>query len=343
MFLDYDALKNWFDQEKRDFPWRKNPTAYSVWVSEVMLQQTRASYVVPYFEKWMKEFPSLSSLAKAPLEKVIKLWEGLGYYQRARNLHKGALQIMQKYKGEIPSSYEELKTIQGIGDYTGRAILAFAFQKREIALDANVKRVFSRLFAIEERIDSKEAQKKLFIKAEALQKQSPHLLAEPFIELGALICQKNPLCFRCPLKESCVAHKKKQEKKYPILPVKKEILFLQRAVFLLEYEGYLLVKKEREKNLMKDLYEFFYQEYLLQSPLKWEKQIEEILFMKGQFQRRLPAVKQGFTRYQVLLYPFFFLIKEPSTPLGFEWVEKKELKNLPFSSGHRKILQQFLV
>ncbi len=342
MLLDYDALKKWFEQEKRDFPWRKNPSPYAVWISEVMLQQTRASYVISYFTRWMKQFPTVASLAEAPLEKVIKLWEGLGYYQRARHLHLGAKKIVQEHKGEVPSTPEALKMIPGIGEYTRNAILAFAFSKKEIAIDANVKRVFSRLFSIEERLDTKKAKEKLFAIQKTIQKESFHSLAEPFIELGALICLKKPLCMQCPLKTNCQAFQQKEVEKYPVLPPKKEILLLKRAIFLLEYQGHILVQKVREEKLMKDLYQFFYEEYLLQSFTNWEKRIAETLSMTVSFERRFLPVKQSFTRYRALLYPFLFSVKKPVTPFGFEWIEKEELKKLPFCSGHRKILQQYL-
>ena len=136
-------LHAWFEENKRDFPWRKEPTPYHVLVSEIMLQQTRASVVIPYFEKWMRRFPSVQALAEADLDEVIKLWEGLGYYSRARNLYAAAVQIEREFGGKIPDSKEELSRIRGLGPYTVGALLSFGFNKRAVAVDGNVTRVLA--------------------------------------------------------------------------------------------------------------------------------------------------------------------------------------------------------
>ncbi len=150
MFLaDAHKLYHWFAVNKRNFPWRKDKTPYAVWVAEVMLQQTRAAVVVEYFIRWMKRFPTVESLANAPIEEVIKLWEGLGYYQRARNLHQGAKQVVDLYGGMVPQDKEKLFQIQGLGPYTVSAILAFAFGEKKVPIDGNIKRVFSRYFLLE--------------------------------------------------------------------------------------------------------------------------------------------------------------------------------------------------
>ena len=155
-----DVLNSWFEQNQRELPWRINRTPYRVWISEVMLQQTRASVVVPYFLKWMELFPDMNALAKAPLDLVIKTWEGLGYYSRARNLLEAAKWIVKEFNGQIPSTKADLLKIKGFGPYTAAAVLSFAFKQKEIAVDGNVLRVIARYACIEKDI------KKLSVKRE---------------------------------------------------------------------------------------------------------------------------------------------------------------------------------
>ena len=153
-------LKRWFLDQKRDFPWRENPSPYAVWVSEVMLQQTQAAVVISYFERWMQRFPTIQALADAPLEDVIKEWEGLGYYARARNLHAGARYVVENYEGQLPANAEQLYKIKGLGHYTVGAILSFAFQQRKAAVDGNVLRVLARYYGITDDIGKSATVKK---------------------------------------------------------------------------------------------------------------------------------------------------------------------------------------
>jgi A/G-specific adenine glycosylase len=201
------SLNTWFEENRRAFPWREDPTPYSVWVSEVMLQQTRASVVVPYFERWMITFPSVAALAVAPIEQVIKMWEGLGYYSRARNLHRGAQQIVDDFGGVIPSTKEELLKIRGLGPYTVAAILSFGFKQRAAAVDGNVLRVITRYAWIDQDIQ-KVATKRVvaeFVES-FLDEKQPWVTSEALIELGATICTPAPRCALCPIQSGCAAY-----------------------------------------------------------------------------------------------------------------------------------------
>jgi len=307
-----------------------------------MLQQTRVSAVIPYYLKWMKEFPTLLDLAKAPTEKIIKLWEGLGYYQRARNLQTGAKQITQDHQGVIPEDPKKLEKIKGIGPYTLNAILALGFHKTNVALDGNVKRVLARFFAIQEDLQKAEGKKKLEEAAQKVASKTPFPIAEALIELGALVCQKKPICSKCPLQKDCEAKKLQKVEDYPVSSKRQETIKLKRVVFLLEYKEHLLVKKEQEEKVMKDLYQFLYDAYEIKSGKTWEKFLQEKYNTVSFFLERLLPVKQSYTKYQVTLYPLHFKVEKPYTPLGFEWAAKKELEAFPFSAGHRKILHQWL-
>ncbi len=331
-------LNKWFLENRRDFPWRKDPTPYKVWISEVMLQQTRASVVVSYFETWMELFPDVQTLANAPIEKVIKAWEGLGYYERARNLHRGAKQILEQFQGEIPSIEEKLKTISGLGPYTIGAILSFGFKKRAAAVDGNVVRVLSRYFCIEENVCKLAVKRKITQGAKAiLDPDEPWVTMEALIELGATICTPKPLCKICPLESNCLGKEKAE-----YLPIKNETqkpTLLKRIVIWLEIDGKVLIKKEDRGKVMADLYQFPYFEM---DEIWGLKRIEEEISRTFGFEtvtmEKLPRVTHTFTRFKSELYPIRCLIKTFKEIPSHDWVKKEQLTELPFSSGHRRIL-----
>ncbi len=322
-----DELKAWFLEVKRDFPWRENPSPYEVWVSEIMLQQTQASVVIPYFLHWMREFPDIESLAAAPIEKVIKAWEGLGYYSRARNMHEGAKYIVECFGGRVPGKEEELKKIKGLGPYTIGAILSFAFHKKKAAVDANVHRVISRYFLSEKRVPE--------LTEGILPDREPHVVMEALIELGALVCKKRPECFVCPLKEKCLARAKEMTEMIPTPKDKKKTIVLLRHIAILRFDKHVLVRKEKRGKVMADLYEFPY----------FEQKIDQsqLFGLNVVYGGDLPKVTHTFTKYRAHLYPSIWQVKAGEPVDGYEWILWDELKKLPFSSGHRKILNSMEV
>lgn len=331
-----EEIKNWFLANRREFPWRENPSPYEVWVSEVMLQQTRASVVVPYFLRWLTRFPTLEALSEAQEDEVIKLWEGLGYYSRARNLLAGAKEVVANYGGALPDTLEELLKIKGIGSYTAGAILSFAFHKKAAALDANVMRVLARYTLFQEEVTRGRGklEKRLL---DLLPEEEPHIVMEGLIELGALICQKEPKCSICPIASNCLALEKGMEGELPLLLKRKETVTLHRLVACIESEGFFLLKKNEKGKIMADLWEFPFVE-------KGEKSLElfdKLLGVKLTLQRELPLEKQFFTHYKVLLYPNYFLSDKKPVE-GYEWVLKKDFLKLPFSSGHFRIARELL-
>jgi A/G-specific adenine glycosylase len=254
-----NELKKWFSIHKRDLPWRENPSPYRVWVSEIMLQQTQASVVIPYFERWMTRFPTVESLASAPIEEVIKLWEGLGYYARARNLHQGARYVVEKHQGIIPNTAEQLAPIKGLGDYTIGALLSFAFHQRAAAVDGNVIRVLSRYLAIEEDVAKQPTLRKIRAEAQKmLPVEEPWIIVEALIELGATICQKKPKCSECPIRKGCQGFVKGIAQNLPYKSTKSETIALYRLVPIIEHEGCILIRKVGEGEIMSDLHEFPY-------------------------------------------------------------------------------------
>lgn len=339
-FFDIDALLSWFRKNKRVLPWRDRPTPYRVWVSEVMLQQTRVNVVIPYFERWMTLFPDIYSLAKADFADVIKAWEGLGYYSRVRNLHLGAQQIISDYNGEVPSTYEELSRIRGLGPYTTHAIMAFAFGKKVPCVDGNVVRVLTRYYALADDITASKTKKLIWEIALGIAGRSvTSEFAESMIELGALICQKKPACPVCPLQGSCLAYKLDKQNELPFKGKKISYTQLIRAAFILERQNKILVRRGKKGEIMEDLYEFPYID-LEKKPTPTEM----IAFVASQFakdanfQKALPVVKHSFTRYRVDLHPFHFSLGTELGHLEGEWVDREKVSFLTFSSGHKRIL-----
>lgn len=250
-------LKAWFYKHRRDLPWRSDLSGYRVWVSEVMLQQTQVSVVIPYFERWMQKYPSIEALAKASEDDVIKAWEGLGYYSRARNLHKAAQDICNRFNGIMPKTKQELLKIKGIGTYTAGAIAAFAFGEKVTAVDGNVRRVLSRLYMIEDSIDARTGQKKVEEYAEKLLCcDEPAGVVEGLIELGALVCQKVPKCWLCPLQKECQALKHGKTDLIPLRKKNPKITQIHRLVWVLIQSGRVLIRREQKNGVMQGLWHF---------------------------------------------------------------------------------------
>lgn len=334
--LNLKLLKQWFLAHKRALPWREDITPYRVWISEVMLQQTQADVVIPYFLRWMERFPTVESLANASLEEVIKMWEGLGYYSRARNLYAGAKQIIGEFGGKIPNTSSELFKIKGLGPYTVGAILNFAFHQKMAALDGNAIRVLARLLNFQNDLSKPASLKLLTQLAEnILPDEEPWIISEALIELGARICKKKPNCQLCPLKAHCISFREGNSLSLPFKSNKTIITPIFRSVAILFSQGKILIKKESGKKIMADLCEFPYLEGKEKNLSKW---VEDELSLKICSEIPLSKEKQAFTRYRVELTPILFNIKEPLPVESYHWKTVDELKKLAFSSGHKRIL-----
>jgi A/G-specific adenine glycosylase len=305
-----------------------------------MLQQTRSSVVIPYFDRWMRLFPDPFTLAAAPLEQVIKAWEGLGYYSRARHLHEGAKQIVKQFGGTLPHQREELAKIKGLGIYTINAILSFAFHQRAAPVDGNVIRVLSRYFLIEDDIGKQTTKKQIQEKADQLlDTKKPWITAEALIELGATVCQTKPLCDFCPLQGSCLALKQNRTEDLPLKTKEQIVTILARSVAVIEHQGALLLRKGGPKRVMADLYEFPYFEGL---ELPLITHLKNTFELETLFIRSLPFVQHRFTRYAAHLFPIHLQALSRPSIADFEWISLERIQQLPFSAGHRRILDDFL-
>ena len=253
-----ETLLNWFAENRRNLPWRDHPTPYQVWISEVILQQTRVSQGYDYYLRFVKKWPTVTDLAAATEEEVLKMWQGLGYYSRARNLHQCARQVVEQYGGEFPADYDKLLKLKGIGAYTAAAIASIAFNLPHAVVDGNVYRVLSRLFDIDTPININEGQT-LFAKIanEQLNREQPGLHNQALMEFGALHCTpQNPNCLLCPLQAQCLAFERQTVMQRPVK--------LQKLTVKTRYLNYLVIKikdsiylhKRSDKGIWRNLYDF---------------------------------------------------------------------------------------
>jgi A/G-specific adenine glycosylase len=295
--------------------------------------------VIPYFFRWMERFPSVEDLAQASLEEVIKEWEGLGYYSRARNLHEGAKRVVTQFKGQIPDTEEELSKIKGLGPYTIGAIRSFAFHQRTSAVDGNVIRVLTRIFGIDD--DIGKASTTHFVRqlaSDLLPEEESWEWNEALIELGAIVCQRKANCQKCPVQQQCVAFRRGVVDELPVKSKKIKIERISRMVAIIQSGSFFLVRKEKNGKIMSDLYEFPYfplSESFPHSSLK--DKVREELDLDVKEKEQLQEEKHSFTRYQVKLFPVLFSCAEKKEIPGWNWHSYEELIQLPFSSGHRRI------
>ncbi len=250
-------ITDWYKANKRDLPWRNTQNPYHIWISEVILQQTRVVQGMEYYFRFTERFPTIKSLAEAPEDEVLKLWEGLGYYSRARNLHAAAQYIATHFGGEFPSQYKDIISLKGIGEYTAAAIASFAFGLPYAAVDGNVQRVLSRLFAIEEAIDSTEGKKILSSLAqEIMNEKQPALHNQAMMEFGALHCTPlNPLCLMCPVQSHCLSFARGIVDKLPFKKGKTAVKYRYFHYLDIRCKGKMLVRKRITDDIWKNLYE----------------------------------------------------------------------------------------
>jgi len=250
-------LLTWYGKNQRALPWRKTSDPYSIWVSEVMLQQTQVNTVMPFYIKFLRRFPTIGQLAGATQQQVLKSWEGLGYYARARNFHRAAQIVMTQHNGIIPDIYQEFKALPGVGDYIAAAVLSIAFKAPYAVVDGNVKRVFSRLFCMDQVINHPSAKKAFSGLADSLlDRCRPDQFNQALMELGALICRPEPQCHLCPLKSQCGAFTTKQVDAYP-KKIKKNPTPTHHLVAGVVYrQNKVLITQRKADGLLGGLWEF---------------------------------------------------------------------------------------
>ena len=253
-----ESLLNWYQHNARDLPWRRTNDGYAIWISEIMLQQTRVAAVIPYYARFLRELPDVNALAKVEDDRLHKLWEGLGYYSRARNLKRAAIEVVSRFGGRMPREYSALITLPGIGEYTAGAIASLAFGVAVPAVDGNVLRVYARLFGAER--DIRDLAFKKEVRAFLLPlvpAKNPGAFNAALMELGATVCLPNgtPKCGECPVREDCVAFRENRTAELPLLSAKKARKTERKTVFALSIDGGLIGFRRPESGLLAGLWQ----------------------------------------------------------------------------------------
>lgn len=253
-----EPLLDWYQENARVLPWRQDPSPYHVWLSEIMLQQTRVEAVKEYYKRFLDVLPTVQDLAAVEEDELLKLWQGLGYYNRVRNLQKAAQVICKEYGGVFPSEYEQWLDLPGVGEYTAGAVVSMAFGQKKPAVDGNVYRIYTRLQADGRDITKADFKRCVREEIQDIMPENPGQFNQAWMDLGATVCLPNgaPLCDQCPLKKFCRSHQKGTELSYPVKPIKKPRRMEERTIFLLEYQGRYLIQKRPEKGLLAGLWEF---------------------------------------------------------------------------------------
>ena len=313
------TLLQWFKNNGRSLPWRETKDAYAIWLSEVILQQTRIVQGMSYWERFMAQWPTVNTLAAATEDEVLKAWQGLGYYSRARNLHTAARQVVEL--GGFPQTFKELKTLKGVGDYTAAAIASIAFGEPIAVVDGNVYRVLSRYFGIDTPIDSTEGKKEFQALAQSLLPiNEPADYNEAIMDFGATQCTPNsPHCSACPLCETCVAFREQRINELPVKSKKVKQRERHFTYLCIEYEGKIAIHQRGAGDIWQGLWEFPQEEYLTSSEdSAWKTEAQ--LLQKG--------VKHILT-HQILLADIYLWqpTRRPQLPSEFIWIEKQDLEN----------------
>lgn len=340
-------LLKWYYKEKRELPWRLQKDAYRIWVSEIMLQQTRVDTVIPYYERFMDRFPTLTSLSQASEEEVLKHWEGLGYYSRARNLHAAVKEVVATYGGVVPDNEEEISTLKGIGPYTKGAILSIAYDQPVPAVDGNVLRVISRIVGVEKDISQQRTKTEIeAIVREMIPVNDPSGFNQSLMELGALICiPRNPKCSICPVQQKCVAKAEGKEKILPIKINKEKKRDVHLVTLVYHHRDQVLIH-QRQVELLKNLWEFPSWEYekgikldaegLREAALKLHKLDTERFHYLGSVKHIFSHLRWHMEVYVAHVHHAIHDVSEIDQT--FRWSTLEELEQYPFPVPHQKVI-----
>jgi A/G-specific adenine glycosylase len=338
-------LLDWYRLQGRSLPWRGHPDPYAVWVSEIMLQQTRVETVIPYFEKWMRLFPSIKDLASASEQEVLNAWEGLGYYSRARNLHKAAQLVVARYAGELPSDLKSLRGLPGIGRYTAGAIASIAFNRDEPTLDGNLRRVFARLFDVSEPADAPAGKEILWkLAAEHLPPGQAGDYNQALMDLGATIClPRKPRCLLCPLMELCQARANGTQEGRPVLKPKKEtphythaagVVFRQAGAIV---QSEVLLAKRPSKGLLGGMWEFPNGRVNGNPAEELESALEAGYGLRIRGGEALGTIEHAYTHFRVTVHTFRCELVSISGEKSLKWVKLEALEEYPMGKIDRQI------
>ncbi len=340
------TLLQWYRANRRQLPWRETADPYRIWVSEVMLQQTQVATVIPYYHRFVAAFPDVRHLACAQEQAVLKLWEGLGYYARARNLHRAAGEVQRLYGGEIPESLAEFRKLPGVGDYIAAAVLSIAFQRPHAVLDGNVKRVLARLQVLDLPVDQPAAHRRFQALAqEMLDTRLPGEFNQAVMELGALVCTpRQPDCGRCPLAAACSAFKTGRVAEYPKRRQPRSVPEHHIAVGVVRRDGRLLITRRKSEGLLGGLWEFPGGKVKMGEGAAdaCVREIAEEVNLQVQVQAFLTRVKHAYTHFRIRMDVFTcrWVAGEVrlNGPVDYRWVRPTEIDAYPFPRANTKFI-----
>ena len=343
-------LLDWYDEHKRSMPWRETDDPYRIWVSEIMLQQTRVDTVRDYYPHFLEAFPTVEALAAADRDEVLKYWEGLGFYARARHLHDAAQTVVAEHGGTVPNTMDAIRDLKGIGPYTAAAVLSIAYEKPHAVLDGNVTRVLSRVFTLEEDATTTSAQNALRSLAnDLLAPERPGDFNQALMELGAMVCTPStPLCDRCPLQNICRAHDAGTEDDYPITPESKPVPHHDIAVGLVFSDDgdQLLIQRRPDDGLLGGLWEFpgGKQEDGESMDAACRREVREELGIQVTVDEPFYTLSHAYSHFKITLHAFRCRI-ENGTPEAregqpFQWVGLDELDDYAFPRANRRLIEE---
>jgi A/G-specific adenine glycosylase len=343
-----EKLLEWYAHQGRKLPWRGSIDPYAVWVSEIMLQQTRVETVIPYFERWMARFPSVAGLAASSEQDVLTVWEGLGYYCRARNLHKAARVVLEKYLGEIPNNLADLRSLPGIGRYTAGAIASMAFGLDVPTLDGNIRRVLARVFDVAEPADSAPGERILWRLAEQnLPTGRAGDANQALMDLGASIClPKKPRCLMCPLTDLCQARQLGIQEQRPVLKPKPVVPHYVVTAAVLARDGKVLLAKRPSKGLLGGMWEFPGGKTEANESFEacLAREIREELDVTIKVGQPFGVYQHAYTHFRITLYAFLCELSDgeprPLEAAELAWVAPAELAHYPMGKVDRQIARK---
>ncbi len=337
-----DKLLTWYKESKRDLPWRKNKDPYRIWVSEIMLQQTKVDTVIPYYERFLKRFPTIEHLSEAKEEEVLKLWEGLGYYSRAKNLWLGVKEVKESYGGQVPNAKQEMLSLPGIGPYTAGAILSIAYEKKVPAVDGNVMRVIARIFHLFE--DITKAKTRMMIEQivdTLIPEQGAGEFNQGLMELGAMVCTpKQPQCLLCPLVDICKGRKEGNQENLPVKSKKRAPRRVFRISLVLQYNDKLAIVKRPKEGLLANMYELPSLENDLPLTIEeWEEAMFHRLGLMVHLKDEWINVQHTFSHihWDLKIYKIDEIVD--IFPEEWIWVKKEQLKQLTFPKAYHAVIE----
>jgi A/G-specific adenine glycosylase len=334
-------LLRWFEKNKRDLPWRRTRDPYAIWISEMMLQQTQVATVIPYYKNFLKSFPTVRHLARADLSDVLRVWEGFGYYSRARNLHKAARTVITLFNGKIPDEPEDLLSLPGIGRYTAGAILSIAFNREAPILDGNVKRVVARTFAIPGDPKEVKTEQKLWeISGALIPRGHASSFNQALMELGATVCApKAPLCLVCPLHGLCKAGAQGNPEGYPKKAVRKKIPRIEAVSAVIRRNGTVLISRRPPKGLLGGLWEFPNWETENGKDLKHSLRnlLKKEMGVTAKVGDPVGTLQHAYSHFKITLHVYYCRILGGNAQ--GKWVSFGDLHRFPMSRLHRRIAQ----